>query len=203
MTKRTCGECRECCIVLEVDAMQKPNDVPCRHLCSAGCGIYNGRPQSCREFTCGWLEGMLGPADRPSRTHMVLWITNMLSPTGKRFVTLQCNIRAGAKRHKKTMAWLRHKSFGMPVLVVQGDKCELISLGKSIVKWNHGDFIHVDCDDGGHVIRGHVVPRDTVLLTPDETAAWEKVHLRPEVLETNPVWRREQLNYLEKKREQL
>lgn len=198
--KRKCGTCRECCIVLEVDAMQKDADVACRHLCAAGCAIYSNRPASCREFTCAWREGMLGRADIPSKTHHVIWVTRMISPSGKELMTVQVNIRKGAKRHRKTMRYLRSISFAMPVLIVQDGECEMFSLGKSIIEWQQGDFVNLDCNSQGKIISGFVVPRHEALTNESEVEAWETINRTSlEVSETDPIYRREQLIYLEKK----
>jgi hypothetical protein len=32
----------------------KPSGTPCRHLCAAGCGIYEHRPDVCRNYLCAW-----------------------------------------------------------------------------------------------------------------------------------------------------
>ncbi len=198
--KRKCGDCRECCIVLEVDAMRKEADEPCRHLCAAGCAVYSQRPASCKEFTCAWREGMLGRRDSPHLSHMVIWVTEMISPNGKRLQTVQCNVRKGAKRHRKTMRYLRSISYAMSVNIIQAGKCELLSLGKSIVQWDQGDFVNLDCNSAGKITSGKVVPRDKVLLTEDEADRWETMNRNAlEVIETDPIYRREQLNYLEQK----
>lgn len=203
MTKpnnRKCGACRECCIVLEVDAMQKGENIACRHLCAAGCAIYSNRPASCREFTCAWREGMLGRSDIPSKTHHVIWCTRMISPSGNELITVQCNIRKGAKRHRKTMRYLRSISFAMPVLIVHDGECELFSLGKSIIEWQQGDFVNLDCNSAGKITSGYVVPRAEALTNKSEVDAWETINRSSlEVTETDPIYRREQLNYLSKK----
>ena len=44
-----CGECNECCRVLEIKEVEsKPNEM-CQH-CDKGCKIYKDRPQGCRDF---------------------------------------------------------------------------------------------------------------------------------------------------------
>ena len=52
-----CGECTECCLVLEIkDVNSKPNEL-CQHCDKGvGCKIYENRPQGCREFMCMWLQ---------------------------------------------------------------------------------------------------------------------------------------------------
>ncbi len=52
---RECGDCVVCCVLFEVQELQKPAGKPCRHLAPAGgCGIYETRPQACRVWMCGW-----------------------------------------------------------------------------------------------------------------------------------------------------
>ena len=64
---RECGSCTACCAVLAIVELAKPARRACDHLCRAGCGIYEARPASCREFHCLWLRGALdgGEALRP------------------------------------------------------------------------------------------------------------------------------------------
>jgi Fe-S-cluster containining protein len=55
---RQCGSCNCCCDILEVTAVEKPVNVLCRHWqTGTGCTIYDRRPQMCRSFACGWLQG--------------------------------------------------------------------------------------------------------------------------------------------------
>lgn len=197
--ERECGACRECCIVLEVEAMQKPADVPCRHLCAKGCGIYQRRPDACSGFTCAWREGQLGRRDQPSNTHMVIWVTRMLSPGGSQLEVIQCDVAKGAKRHKKTMRYLLRASHVMPVTIVQAGQCELFSMGRSIIKWTSGDFINLDYSRG-KITSGYVVPRSEALEDADKEKAWSEINGTPIVVERDPIHRREQLAYLESKK---
>ncbi len=199
MSARDCGTCRECCIVLEVEAMQKPADTPCRHLCAKGCGIYHRRPDACSGFTCAWREGQLGRRDAPNQTHMVIWVTRMLSPGGSKMEVIQCDMLQGAKRHKKTMRWLIGASHTMPVTIIQAGKCELFSKGVSIVKWQSGDFVNLKHDPSGFVKSGYIVPRSEALENADEEQAWEALNVTPEIIERDPIHRREQLAFLEGK----
>ncbi|HEY3965042.1 MAG TPA: hypothetical protein VGM05_10870 [Planctomycetaceae bacterium] len=66
---RECGECAACCTVLAVHELQKPARWACDHVGCHGCGVYETRPESCREFNCLWLRGALNPdpALRPDK----------------------------------------------------------------------------------------------------------------------------------------
>lgn len=58
--ERRCGDCTACCSgVLRIESAEisvGPGR-PCRHCGEAGCGIYQSRPDVCRQFVCGWLVG--------------------------------------------------------------------------------------------------------------------------------------------------
>ncbi len=54
---RTCGTCDVCCVALTIKEpeLQKPQGYRCHNLVpGTGCGIYETRPKTCREFYCGW-----------------------------------------------------------------------------------------------------------------------------------------------------
>jgi hypothetical protein len=70
-TRRACGECRACCTTCAVNELDKPLNTPCVHLVQIGCGIYERRPQSCRDYDCAWLHGHFGIEDRPDKTGIV------------------------------------------------------------------------------------------------------------------------------------
>jgi len=54
---KSCGPCTFCCKVLEIEEFPKTAGVLCAH-CAAGggCGIYETRPQVCRDYYCQWKE---------------------------------------------------------------------------------------------------------------------------------------------------
>lgn len=56
LNKRVCGPCTVCCTALKIETPQlrKAADMPCKHLCGTGCGIYETRPPVCQQFLCGW-----------------------------------------------------------------------------------------------------------------------------------------------------
>ncbi len=61
--KRSCGSCTKCCTDVRTELPEgvKPSGVPCPHLCSKGCGIYDHRPMVCKAWSCMWL---IDPATR-------------------------------------------------------------------------------------------------------------------------------------------
>jgi hypothetical protein len=46
-----------------VSAEAKPAGQPCPHLCGAGCGVYQRRPEVCSRFQCAWLADGDWPED--------------------------------------------------------------------------------------------------------------------------------------------
>jgi hypothetical protein len=50
-----------------VPEISKPGHQQCPHVCEAGCGIHPTRPQSCRNFSCTWLDGEGLEEDRPDK----------------------------------------------------------------------------------------------------------------------------------------
>ena len=56
LSKRRCDTCTVCCTELKIETpeFRKPANTQCKHLCSAGCGIYETRPPVCQQFLCGW-----------------------------------------------------------------------------------------------------------------------------------------------------
>jgi hypothetical protein len=72
---RSCGSCTMCCKVYDVPPIDnKPRGIWCQH-CKPGkgCGIWETRPQFCRDFVCTWiLDPLLGDEWRPDRSKLVL-----------------------------------------------------------------------------------------------------------------------------------
>src|SRR3954451_10586803 len=77
---RQCGACSACCTTQGVVEFDKATNEPCKHQkfggnCAAagggGCGIYETRPQGCREWECCWLSGLLSEKHRPDQSGIV------------------------------------------------------------------------------------------------------------------------------------
>lgn len=71
---RQCDGCTMCCKVMKVVELEKPINVWCQHcVLGTGCGIYESRPQSCREFHCLYLTNQaLGPEWKPAEAKFVM-----------------------------------------------------------------------------------------------------------------------------------
>lgn len=71
---RQCGSCTLCCRLLAIEVLQKPASTSCRHCREdQGCGIYAARPDTCRDYLCGWLLNPGLPDHwRPEASGMIL-----------------------------------------------------------------------------------------------------------------------------------
>lgn len=71
---RSCADCAMCCMVLRIVALDKPKSVWCEHcVAKKSCGIYDTRPDECRDFYCGYLTlAELGEEWKPSKSKIVL-----------------------------------------------------------------------------------------------------------------------------------
>lgn len=58
-----CGECRACCVTPAIPWLDKPEKVPCSHLCDSGCGIHASKPADCAAYLCVWRQ-MVADFDR-------------------------------------------------------------------------------------------------------------------------------------------
>lgn len=72
---RRCGTCSLCCILPDIDELDKPANVVCRH-CRAGegCVAYEARPATCRDFYCLWrTDDGWGPHWNPAIAGMMTY----------------------------------------------------------------------------------------------------------------------------------
>lgn len=72
---KSCGDCSLCCKLMGVEAIAKPAGAWCGHFRrgGGGCGIYEDRPQACRDFACLWLTSeKLDAAWKPNHAHLIL-----------------------------------------------------------------------------------------------------------------------------------
>jgi hypothetical protein len=66
-----------CCRVLEIEALDKPAGILCRHNTGSACGIYLTRPEACARWYCLWRKiGALPDELRPDRSGVVFSLEN-------------------------------------------------------------------------------------------------------------------------------
>ena len=130
--KRSCGECRACCITLGFDAKEgeaaftKPHGSPCRHLVQIGCAIYAERPPVCRRFQCGWLQAEnLPDALRPDRCGVLFCIND--NALGEGYAVYAYELRAGAADAPLPTWLLEELSAQATVILVRADHHEVLT----------------------------------------------------------------------------
>ena len=183
---RRCGECRLCCLVLNVAPLNKPAGTPCQHLCRQGCGIYAERPNACREFECAYLIGALPAKLRPRRTNAVVWVTVLLSPSSDTEIpVLAMTARSEIKVDARLREWCVERSGIMPVVIEHGRYNELYTDGKKQARWHEDDFINVDIQNG-RIVSAEVKSWPEVFGSEAERDAYrESLKERITVRETN------------------
>ena len=131
MGERKCGACTLCCTTLAVPELDKPNGVRCAHLTDEGCGIYEDRPQSCRDFECAWLRGAGdGLYTRPDYTGGVLTVEKDMSPydMGEALVIYEDPNGKAALRSKYVFDILeRCVEMGGTAVLVSGEERDLFA----------------------------------------------------------------------------
>jgi hypothetical protein len=114
-TTRQCGPCTVCCTVMAVVELNKSNYEHCRHLAES-CTIYETRPQSCCDWGCNWLHGMLGDDERRRPDNLGLIVT-FDSRGGKELLTAY-EVWDGAAKSPKVSYLLQKLGRKQPVILV-------------------------------------------------------------------------------------
>src|SRR5215475_6426071 len=76
---RRCSLCCKLAELVELNELNKPAGVWCRHCAPGrgGCTIYETRPPVCRNWNCNWIvEPGLGPEWQPLICKMILYYEN-------------------------------------------------------------------------------------------------------------------------------
>lgn len=114
IAENKCGSCNQCCISFDIPEIGKKAGVPCRYLTQHGCGIYQNRPPTCRNFQCAWLKLELKPMMRPNRCGFILSFDEA-SKDGLRAICYKNSLGSVCRKAKK---WLEKKftKNKMPIL---------------------------------------------------------------------------------------
>ena len=91
---RRCGECRLCCNVFPLPALEKPAGVWCRLLGPGGCTVHDaGQPEVCSQYACYWLEHESLPEEsRPDRIGLVVTESGTVAVGGHVLPVLVINL---------------------------------------------------------------------------------------------------------------
>ena len=76
---RRCGDCTECCKVMDVKELDKELFQDCEHRTDKGCSRYGTRPEACMRWYCGWAAGLGKGSCRPDKIGVV-WDGTEIGP---------------------------------------------------------------------------------------------------------------------------
>lgn len=112
--KRECGSCTECCTVMGVPELNKADYSKCKHECGK-CDIYNQRPDSCRQFECGWLLGKLPQKHRPDKSKIVVYTDKSPDRVSVIFMAETVPNASNSKNGKEIVEYLQR--YRAPILL--------------------------------------------------------------------------------------
>lgn len=174
---RACGSCNVCCVALTINdpQLQKPQGYRCRNAVRDGsCAIYESRPQTCREFYCGWRRlKWIRQTLRPDLSGVLIRLHGEILADGSQnlgiAVTLLSNSALKAEGLAETVA--AAVTAGVPVWIhVPGPP----GYTSSQAKLNDALAAPVACKDKAAVLgvirvahrRGSSGPRKPIVLGP-------------------------------------
>lgn len=114
--ERTCGDCNECCKWLhyEIFGRKKFPGRPCHYL-GKNCTIHEHRPQSCRDYWCGYIQNAVPEWMKPSESKVLVnvegWGPNKERPMLR---AIEC----GQRMDSRYLSWFvqNYLETGLPVV---------------------------------------------------------------------------------------
>jgi len=109
-SSRSCGSCKACCWIAEIDAFQKPVASWCPHCDlgeTLGCTIYEDRPSQCSDFLCAWIRRPEIPIGlSPEKARIV--VTDLLDEDDGEWLGYGVwELVPGAAKKKKVVTWMQ------------------------------------------------------------------------------------------------
>lgn len=100
---RQCGECNMCCkwLFYIVNGNIKHPGKPCFYLGDT-CTVYDKRPQSCRNYHCAYIQGILPEWMKPSRSNVLVNVESW--GPNKEYKMLRV-IECGKKLDSEILSW--------------------------------------------------------------------------------------------------
>jgi hypothetical protein len=158
---RQCGTCTLCCKLLKIPETDSDKGSWCRHCeTGKGCGIYDERPQRCRDFMCGYLIWDAVPDHwLPAKSRIVV-----VSEMGFR---INFTVDPSAPNRWREEPW--HSEIkALSVLAFQQNRQVLVTVGNKVIAMLPDREVELG-----------VVAEDEVVVTgrrPDGTWGAAKVH---------------------------
>ena len=131
---------------MSIPELKKPADVWCEHAGDhpgGGCGIYEERPQSCRDFKCSWLQddgAFFRDSDRPDKLGTVFWVkaggaTDQQGDLRNVVVAMERHRGAALQRDRAREIIMTLRAKGIPVTIGCG------SVRRAVQITNEGHLI--------------------------------------------------------------
>ena len=158
---RQCGSCTLCCKLLKIPETDSDKGSWCRHCeTGKGCGIYETRPQRCRDFMCGYLIWDAVPDHwLPAKSRIVV-----VSEMGFR---INFTVDPSAPNRWREAPW--HAEIkALSVLAFQQNRQVLVTVGNKVIAMLPDREVELG-----------IVTEDEVVVTgrrPDGTWGAAKVH---------------------------
>jgi hypothetical protein len=102
--ERQCGDCNKCCkwLYYTINGHVKHPGKPCFYLGDV-CTVHEIRPQSCRDYHCAYIQGILPEWMKPSRSDVLVNVEKW--GPNKEFQMLRV-IECGKKLEAEVLSWL-------------------------------------------------------------------------------------------------
>ena len=101
--KRECGDCNMCCkwLIYVINNHVKHPGKPCFYL-GETCTVHEVRPQSCRDYFCGYIQGIVPEWMKPSLSNVLVNVEKW-GPENKNMLRI---IECGKKMDSEVLSWL-------------------------------------------------------------------------------------------------
>ena len=174
---RICGDCSLCCKLAQVDELDKPSGVWCRHCAPGrgGCTIYETRPPVCRNWFCAWiLDTRLGPEWYPLTSKMIMYFESAGSRLCVRVEPSHANAWRKEPYYSQLKQWSRIAVEARQQIVVYINKRVIVILPDKDVDFGEvelGEQIWVGAQDTptGRIWQAAKIPAD---VPHDQVDAW-------------------------------
>src|SRR5215470_1533350 len=178
---RSCGDCSLCCKLPQIDELEKPEGVWCRHCAPrrGGCMIYETRPLPCRVFHCSWLiNAELGPEWRPLTCKMVVFFEKAANRLAVRVVPEYPDVWRREPHYSQLKQWSRTAAEARQQVVIYIKRRVIVILPDKDVDFgdvNLGDQIWVGAQDtpAGRTWNAARIPAD---VPPEQVDTWLMSH---------------------------
>ena len=124
---RTCGECTLCCKLLGVEELHKAAGAWCELVqIGKGCGDYEHRPQSCRDFECLWVSGQAHAMTEEMRPDKIKAVFSATDDGTRCVIYIDPTTPDHYKTNRMLSDMILRMRLTLDVIIVYGDKRKLL-----------------------------------------------------------------------------